>query len=218
MVAHRVRIVIADRHSIFRDGLRRLLETDSGLEIVGESVGGPAAATLTQETRADILLLSLPASDPAMLATLALLADGSGVRTILLTDGIDSPHVTRALQLGVRGVVPRDSVPEALFGSIHGVMAGDFWIGRDRAEDVAPSLRKLALSRRRARVFGLTRRELDILRSVVAGCTNKEIASRSSISENTVKSHLVHIFNTVGAWNRVELALFASHHRILDGV
>jgi two-component system nitrate/nitrite response regulator NarL len=63
----------------------------------------------------------------------------------------------------------------------------------------------------------LTRREIDIVRAVVSGYTNKEIAERSSITENTVKSHLTHIFDKLGASNRVELALFAAHHRLLDG-
>lgn len=218
MLDRRVRIVIADRYPIFRDGLRRLLETDPELEIVGESAGGPTAAALAREANADILLLSVAASDQTVVGTLSALAAASSVRTILLSDGIDCPQVGRALQLGAWGVVPRDSMPEALFGSIHGVMAGDFWVGRDRAPNVTPSLRKLVLTRRRDRGFGLTRRELEILRAVVAGCTNKEIARRSSISENTVKSHLVHIFDKVGASNRVELALFASHHRLTDGV
>ena len=218
MLTRHVRIVISDRYPIFRDGLRRLLETDPRLEIVGESAGGPTAAALARQAGADILLLSVAASDLSAASTLSVLAAGSPVRTILLSDGIDCPQVAHALQLGVWGVVPRDSMPEALFGSIHGVMAGHFWVGRDRAPNVTPSLRKLALTRRRTRGFGLTPRELEILRAVVAGCTNKEIARRASISENTVKSHLAHIFDKVGASNRVELALFASHHRLTDGV
>jgi DNA-binding NarL/FixJ family response regulator len=83
---------------------------------------------------------------------------------------------------------------------------------------VAEGLRKLRNARRRTRALGLTEREIEIARAVVAGYTNKEIARRSSISENTVKSHLMHIFNKLGASNRVELAIFAAHHRVLDGV
>ena len=217
MLTSRVRIVIADRQPIFRDGLRRLLETDSRLEIVGASEGGPPTAALVRDARADILLLSL-GTDQSGLGTLSDLASGSSVRTIVLSDGIDGPQVTRALQLGACGIVPRDAGPEALFGSIHGVMAGQFWVGRDAAPNVTPSLRKLTRARRRTKAFGLTRRELDIVRAVLAGCTNKAIAERFAISENTVKSHLMHIFNKLGASNRVELALFASHHRLADWV
>jgi DNA-binding CsgD family transcriptional regulator len=80
------------------------------------------------------------------------------------------------------------------------------------------TLRNAAAARRRARAFGLTPREVEIIRCVVAGCTNRAIAKRIGISENTVKSHLTNIFNKSGASNRVELALFAAHHRLLDGV
>jgi DNA-binding NarL/FixJ family response regulator len=97
-------------------------------------------------------------------------------------------------------------------------MAGHFWLDREELSGAVPGLRRLEASRRRTKAFGLTRRELEILRAVVAGYTNKEIAEQSSLSENTIKSHLTHIFNKSGASNRVELALFAAHHRLLDGI
>ena len=81
--------------------------------------------------------------------------------------------------------------------------------------DVAASVRKLETARRRTWAFGLTRRELDILNAVVSGETNKAIAARFSISENTVKRHLTQIFDKVGVSNRIELAIFAAHHRLV---
>jgi DNA-binding NarL/FixJ family response regulator len=80
------------------------------------------------------------------------------------------------------------------------------------------ALKKLAAARRRTRAFGLTSREVEIIRAVVDGCSNREIAARAAISENTVKSHLTHIVNKCGASTRVELAIFAAHRRLLDGV
>src|SRR5258706_1856250 len=212
-----VRIIIADGHPIFRDGLRRLLETDARLQIVGESAGGSEAVTLVRETAADILLLGLPASGREAARTLPDFTDtGLTVRVIVLTDRVNTPDVSRALQLGAWGVIPKDSRPEVLFSTVHSVMAGRRCIGGDETSEAVVGLRKLDAARRRSGAFGLTRRELDILRAVVAGCTNKEIAERSSISENTVKSHLSHIFNKLGASNRVELALFSAHHRLVD--
>jgi two-component system nitrate/nitrite response regulator NarL len=217
--APRVRVAVAEGHPIFRDGLRRLLETDPGLLIMGETGRRKGAVALTQELAPDILLLDLATAGPRAVDRLSELAvSGATVRTIVLTDCVDTPAVLRALQLGVRGVILKDSAPEVLFKGIHSVMAGDFWIGRERASGVAAGLRKLKNARRHTRALGLTEREIEIARAVVAGHTNKEIARRSSISENTVKSHLMHIFNKVGASNRVELALFAAHHRALDGV
>jgi two-component system nitrate/nitrite response regulator NarL len=215
----RVRVVVADGNPIFRDGLRRLLATDPGLLIVRETGQRGGAVAPVHELAPDILLLDLATSGPRAVDRLTeLAASGVLARTIILTDCVDTPEVLRALQLGARGVILKDSAPEVLFKGIRSVMAGDFWIGREPASGVAAGLRKLRNTRRRTRALGLTEREIEIARAVVAGYSNKEIARRSSISENTVKSHLMHIFNKLGASNRVELALFAAHHRVLDGV
>lgn len=212
-----IRIVIADSRPIFRDGLRRLLESESGLRIVGETGPGSEAIVLVRKMRADILLLDF--APPAALQTLKELAGSqASVCTIILVDSLDDPDLTKALEIGARGLVLKDSAAEVLFASIRDVTAGYYWIASDRVSDAPTLLRRLDAERRRRRAFGLTRRELEIVRMVVAGDTNKEIAEKFSIGENTVKSHLTHIFNKLGASSRVELALFAAHHRLLDGI
>jgi DNA-binding NarL/FixJ family response regulator len=136
----------------------------------------------------------------------------------MLTDTVDAPAVISSLHFGVRGVVLTDSPPDVLIDCINTVMLDRAWIGREAVSGTLPGLKKLDTARRQAKAFGLTRRELQVLREVVAGYTNKEIAARIQISENTVKAHLTHIFDKLGASNRVELALFAAHHRLLSGV
>jgi two-component system nitrate/nitrite response regulator NarL len=216
--AEAVRIVLADEQPIFRDGLRRLLETEPGLRIVGEARNALEAAVLVATLSPDILLLSLAGAAPFPLEALEqLAATGSPVRTILLTGTVNAPEViSAAIQIGACGVVPRDSGPEVLFESIESVMAGNYWVGRECVSNVAASVRRLGDTRRRTRSFGLTRRELEIVHSVLSGNTNKEIARRFSISANTVKRHLTHIFDKVGASNKIELVRFAAHHRLLD--
>jgi two-component system nitrate/nitrite response regulator NarL len=217
--ADQIRIVIAGEHPIFRHGLRRLLEAEPSLAIVSETSDGSAAVEIAREMDADILLLGSATSGPSVIETLrALAALPACPKTILLSDRVDTPEVLGALQLGVRGVVLKDSTPDILFRSIDAVTAGAFWLGHEAASKPPANLRKLDSSRRQDKAFGLTRRELEIIRDVVAGYTNREIAERSSISENTVKSHLTHIFNKSGASSRVELALFAAHHRLLEGI
>jgi two-component system nitrate/nitrite response regulator NarL len=147
-----------------------------------------------------------------------LAAARSPARTILLADHLDRDHVEEALGAGAGGVVLKDSEADVLFESIGAVMAGDRWIYTGRAVGSWASVRKHDAQRLQAKAFGLTRRELDILRLVVAGSTNKKIAKEFSISENTVKSHLTHLLNKLGASNRVELVMFATHHRLLEGV
>jgi DNA-binding NarL/FixJ family response regulator len=214
-----IRILIAGEHPIFRHGLRRLLEAEPGFLIVAETGDGSAAPALVRDLGPDILLLGFATSGKSAVETMQALTElGAPTKTILLTDRVDTPDVMQVVQEGARGLVPKDSAPKVLFDSIRSVMAGRLWLDREEASGAVPGLRKLEAERRRTKAFGLTRRELEILRSVVAGYTNKEIAEQSSLSENTVKSHLTHIFNKSGASNRVELALFAAHHRLLDGV
>jgi two-component system, NarL family, nitrate/nitrite response regulator NarL len=212
-----VHIVIADEQPIFRDGLRRLLETAPDLRIVGEADISEVTA-LVQGLRPDILLLSLsPSSTSTIDALQRMAAAGVRVRTILLTRSVDGPEILNALRFGAYGVVPKDTTAEMLFKTIESVMAGHYWVGRERVSNVAVGVRQLGSAQRRSKAFGLSHRELEIVRAVMKGDTNKEIARRFSISENTVKRHLTHIFDKVGASTRVELALFAAHHRLFEG-
>ena len=209
------RIVIAAENRIFRDGLRRLLEA-AGFQIARE-ISLDLAAGAVQEVKPDILLLG-DATSRALELLQRLSEAGDTPRAVMLTDTVDAPAVISSLQFGVRGVVLTDSPPDVLIDCINTVMTDRAWIGREAVSGTLPGLKKLDTARRQAKAFGLTRRELQVLREVVAGYTNKEIAARIQISENTVKAHLTHIFDKLGASNRVELALFAAHHRLLSGV
>jgi DNA-binding NarL/FixJ family response regulator len=212
-----IRIAIADQQPIFRHGLRRLLETDSRLIIVSETSDRAATATVIRDPRPDILLLGFRGSGRRAIDTLRDLAtSGALVRTIILVDHLGTPEIAGALQVGARGVLPLDSAPDELFNSIHGVMAGHLWVGPGPTSTMVTSLRKLKAARRRTRAFGLTQREIEIVKGVMAGYSNKQIAETSAISQNTVKSHLARIFDKMGASNRVELVQFAAHHRLLD--
>jgi DNA-binding NarL/FixJ family response regulator len=215
-----VRIVIADESPIFRDGLRRLLEAEGRLVTVADTRLESVVPTLLGALQPDVLLLGAASSGSLWGDTLRAIASaGVSIRTILLANSIDLPQVTTALQSGASGVVAKDSIAELLFKSIDAVMAGHCWVGGERAsQGVAASVRRLDHARRHALGFGLTRRELDVIRAVLDGDTNREIGARLSISQNTVKRHLMHTFDKMGVSSRVELALFASHHRLLDGI
>lgn len=212
---HAVRIVIVDDQPIFRHGLRRLLEARPGLRIVGALGDSAAAIGLVRELQPDVLILGVAHADGWLLETLRQIAAlGLAVRTILLTGPGAATGMMAAVEVGARGVVPKDSPEEALFSSIECVMAGRFWIGVECVGNLSASVRRFEVKRRQAKAFSLTPRELEIMRAVVAGRTNKAVALQFSISENTVKRHLMHIFDKVGASNRVELARFAAHHQV----
>jgi two-component system, NarL family, nitrate/nitrite response regulator NarL len=211
--------VIAEEHPIFRDGLRRLLETEPRLIIVGETGDRSAVPQLLQDLSPDILLLGFSSVvHQSLVDTLREIAGcGTGVRTIILTGAIHTPEVVEAVQFGAAGVLSKDSVADVLFKSIDSVMDGHYWVGNAARSDVAAGLRSFNVERRRTKAFGLTHRELEIVRVMVSGYTNKQIARQFSISESTVKRHVTHIFDKLGASTRIEVALFAAHHRLLDG-
>jgi DNA-binding NarL/FixJ family response regulator len=212
-----VRIVIAAESPILREGLRRLIESEPGLIVAGGAADGFKAAALVRDLKPDILLLGLRKSGRQVLDTLLEVeASGASVRTILLANRFDTPEVVGAMRHGVCGLVPTDSSADVLFESIRTAMGGGVWIGHESVSNASEACRRLNAAWRRTKAFGLTSRELEIVGAVVAGHTNKEIARRLSISENTVKRHLTHIFNKLGASSRVELALFASYHRLSD--
>jgi len=212
--SHPIRIVIADDHPIFRDGLRRLLEAETDMKVVGEACDGREAVKLATEIKPDILLLDLAMPHHTGLDALRdLNTSGAGaVRIILLTAAVEKKQMVEALQLGARGVVLKDSATQLLLKSIHAVMAGEYWVGRDSVSNLVQYLRNLMQSTNeesKQKKFGLTPRELEIVSAVVAGYANREIAEYFKISEDTVKHHLSNIFDKLGVSTRLELALFA---------
>src|SRR5258707_14706604 len=178
-----IRIVIADDHPIFRDGLRRLLETEPDMKVVGEACDGREAVKLANEIKPDILLLDLAIPHHTGLEALRDLNANSGgaraVRIILLTAAAEKKQVVEALQLGARGVVLKDSATQLLLKAIHAVMSGEYWVGRESVSNLVQYLRNLMQSsteESKQKKFGLTPRELEIVSAVVAGYANKEIA------------------------------------------
>ena len=184
---------------------------------MGEAADGEDAVAAVRELKPDVLLLDLAMPGVSGMEALDELARGpAGVRVVLLTAAIERIEVVKALELGAFGVVLKNSPPDLLFKAIRGVMAGQHWIGRESIKDVVDALRRYSESAPPRPRFGLTPRELEITSAIVLGCSNKEIAKKFVLSEDTVKHHLTNIYEKVGASNRLELALFAVHHRLLE--
>lgn len=215
-----IRIVVADDHPVVRFGVKNMLANEPGFEVVGEANDGDEAITEVLELEPDILLLDLAMPKlPGLEAMRAIMNRSPRVKIVLLTSLISTQQVIEALQIGARGIVLKDSVASDLGESLRAVLSGDYWIGGKRVVNLLSALHDLmqqAAAVPEKKTYGLTPRELEVVTCIVEGCSNKDIAKQFTISEETVKRHLSNIFDKTGVSTRLELALFAISHKLVD--
>jgi len=213
--AQPIRILIADERGIQRDGIQRLLESEPDFLVVGQAATTTEALRLAQQLQPDVLLLAksmLGAYGKETLREVA--AMESQVRTLLMTERDHETDVVSAIEIGACGVIARDSDSNMLFRGIRKVMEGEYWISRSSVGDLVRAVKRLLghAVEGQTKKPNITPRQHEIIASVAAGRSNKQIAQQFSLSEETVKRHLTNIFGRVGVSNRVELALFAMQH------
>ena len=209
----RIRIVIADGQPIFCQGLRRVIETQSDLWLVAETSDGAEAVKLMHKYSPDVLLLDLAVSGLAALNVLrSVHSSASQVRSIVLANEIETCDAHQALKLGAHGVMRKDSSAELLLKGVRSVMAGECWMARENMANFLTWLgngTSPSADVPTGNHLHLTSRELQIVSAIIEGETNKGIAVRLGLSENTVKHHLTHVFDKLGVSSRLELAVFA---------
>jgi len=223
----KIRIVVADDHPIFRDGLCRLLALEPDFEVVAQAQDGRQVLEVLQQYQPDILLLDLKMPGLDGLATLQKLQSSKHkTRVIVLTASEDKNEFVQAMKLGTSGIVLKQSATDLLIKSIRKVNAGEIWLdshttaavmrqfatGADEVPSGVPS----SSSRERERSL-LSQREREIVALVAQGFKNKEMAEKMFISEQTVKNHLHNIFDKLGVSDRLELALYAIHNNLHMG-
>jgi two-component system nitrate/nitrite response regulator NarL len=212
-----VRVLIADDHAIFRDGLRKLLSPADNISIVGEAQDGVECIELLAKLKPDVLLLDLRMPCKDGLAVLAEVNfDNLPTRVIILTAAEDDRDVIRAMRLGARGVVLKQSASELLTKSIHKVADGEIWLDNRMTAEVIDAFKKSAEAGQRREKPLLSDREREIVQLVAQGFRNREIGEKLFISEQTVKNHLHNIFDKIGVSDRLELALYAIHHGLTE--
>jgi DNA-binding NarL/FixJ family response regulator len=223
-VAGKIQILIADNRAMFREGLRRLLEDERDFHVIADTGDGNQVKDMAVSLKPDIVILGLNnlrlRSGLSGMQILRELASATPkVRIILLAPAVDMYQTVEALKLGVFGVMRKQSGAELLFRCIRFVMAGGYWISRDDTSELVRSLTSLrARPGRDSKILDciFSPRELQVLKAIIYGCSNKDIANEMSVSEPTVKYHLTNIFRKVGVSGRMELARFTIDHQLVQ--
>jgi len=200
-----IRVYLADDHPIVRDGIRKLLESSVGIEVIGEAEDGVTAYVEVIEKMPDVLLLDmeLPGIHGVDL-TKKLVEEKVKVKILALSSYADREFISEMLSLGASGYLIKDEVPKNIADAIRGVSRGEQgWVSRE----VAAILSQLAMDN--PADHDLTDREFEVLSHVVKGKTNREIAYDLDISEKTVEKHLNNIFEKLDVRSRVEAAVLA---------
>ncbi|MCI0402508.1 MAG: response regulator transcription factor [Acidobacteria bacterium] len=209
-----ITVLVADDHTIFRDGLRQLLDAEDDITVVGEARSGSECLTLAERVKPAIVLLDLKMTPMDGFEVLSQLqATGSTAKPIVLTASEDEQDYVEAVRRGARGIVLKAAASDRLLEGIRKVHRGEMWIDQRVAADVMKAMSDPRPVTRAERAQ-LTAREQEIVSLVAQGFRNKEIADKLSISEQTVKNHLHNIFDKLGVSDRLELALYAIHHKI----
>jgi len=201
-----MRILIADDHTLFRDGLRSLLQT-RGIEVVGEAKNGREAIDLARRIRPDIVLmdLTMPEVD-GLSATRVLSAELPDVRVVILTASDDEADLFEAVKSGAQGYLLKNLEADKFFEALHAVMEGEPVLTPHLARRLLQELAQGSATRERTT---LTDREREILELLVQGITsNRELAERLFISENTVKYHLKNIMAKLHLDNRAKVIAY----------
>ena len=210
-----IRILVADDHLIIRQGLRLILETQDGFDLIGEASDGAEAVRLCAELKPDVVLMDLrmPGMD-GLTAIEHLRVEQPEVAVVILTTFNEDDLMMRGLRAGARGYLLKDTDRETLFNTIRAARRGETLL---KPEIIARVLSQSSGSGTTIPVrTDLTERELEVLRAVAQGERSKEIAINLGISERTVKAHLASIYNRLGVDSRAAAIAVASRRGLID--
>lgn len=209
-----IKVVLADDHTLFREGLKRILSLEKDVFVVGEAARGDEVAKVVERTKPDVLLLDLKMPKGDVIQTLLEVHDKNPTaKVLILTAFSEDENILNAAKGGAKGYVLKGVSSLTLVQAIKAVHGGGLWI--DKELPSAEAFEEIARAQATPHesepaneaVKSLTKRELEILRLVAEGLTNEEIGKRIFISEKTVKTHLTNIFDKLKVNNRFKAAL-----------
>ncbi len=196
-----ISVLIVDDHPVVRQGLRALLEVQDDMTVAGEAGDGPAAITLAESVRPDIVLLDLKLPGMDGVAVLQPLR-AAGLRVLVLTSATEPSAAAAAVRAGAAGVVYKDIDPAALVRAIRSVHDGNMLLAPEAVGSLV----------RGSRADTLTAREREVLAGIADGKSNREIARLLRVSEKTVKAHVSAVLAKLGVQDRTQAAVYAVRH------
>jgi DNA-binding NarL/FixJ family response regulator len=215
----RIRIILADSEAIFRVGIARIFSGESDLEVVAQTDNLPQTLSVVAETPADVILFEaglspVPAEAISEVAARAL----PGAKLILVTQRAGEQETVDYLRRGVRGILTRAVSPDLLVRCVRKVAAGETWLDKQGVNWVIQAYRSQALQGAAPKQqLRLSEKEMLIISGVTQGLKNKDIAREVGTTEQVVKNYLRKIYDKLQVTDRLELALYSMHHRLLDG-
>jgi len=211
-----MRVLIADDHAVVRQGLRTFLELQDDIEIVGEAADGEEAVRRATELVPDVVVMDLvmPRLD-GIGAIREIRAASPSTRVIVLTSFADDDKVFAAVKAGAAGYLLKDASPQELGEAIRTVYRGEALLHPMVAAKLMQEFAQTG-ERRRASPDALTEREMDVLREIARGRSNKEIARELGVAEKTVKTHVSNILQKLHLADRTQAALYAVRERLVD--
>lgn len=210
----KINVMIADDHSLIREGLKQLLEFDGTIKIVGEASNGIECLEKMNVYNPDVLLLDINMPEMNGIEVLKKMKDdNSQVKVLILTVHNEMDYLMKAVDIGVDGYILKDSESAELKKAIRAVRDGENYI----QPSLIPTLNNQLVNRDtdKDKISSLTNRELEVLIQVANGMFNKEIATNLNISERTVKNHISNIFKKIDVSDRTQAAVFAIKNNII---
>ena len=210
-----VKIMIADDHSMIREGLKSLLELEGDIQVVAEAEDGVDCLEKLKICTPDVLLLDINMPRKNGLEVLQTLKSSkSKVKVLVLTVHNEVEYLMKAVDIGVDGYILKDSESAELKKAIFSIVEGENYI----QPSLIPSLNSKMIEKNRdeGKIESLTKRELEVLKLLAVGMYNKEVAEKLNISERTVKNHVSNIFKKIEVTDRTQAAVFAIHNNLIE--
>lgn len=213
---NKISVLIADDHSLLRQGLKQILELEKDISVVSQASNGSEAIQCARECKPDVILMdiNMPGTN-GLQAIKEIKQEKLQSRIIVLTIHEDREYLFKTLQMGAEGYVLKDAEPSVLIEAIRSVYSGQSYIQPNMTSELVREFNRVTMHEKEKHDdSNLTSREIEVLELIAEGMINKEIAKQLYISEKTVKNHVSNIFRKLNVSDRTQAAIYAFKHNI----